>query len=151
MTGEPAPELELAVDAKRLPAKPQLKAHALLAHPPGGLEAFCDQDFAEIGVAAIFGEAPDIVEILLGGVGPDIDILQFVVVNVGDELRQIVEAVIDDAERAARKGGIAAPPVLGRNFELQYRGAVFLGRQRGAGRRIAGADDDDVMLGDVHR
>src|SRR5205814_6592499 len=81
MAGEPAPELEFAVNAKCLAAKAQLKAHALLAHPPGGVEASCDQDLAEVGVAAIFGEAPDIIEILLGGVGADIDILQFVIID----------------------------------------------------------------------
>src|SRR5207247_2081230 len=129
MAGEPAPELEFAVNAKCLAAKAQLKAHALLAHPPGGVEASCDQDLAEVGVAAIFGEAPDIIEILLGGVGADIDILQFVIIDVGDQLREVVKAVIDDAEGAAGKGGIAAAPMLRRNFQLQHRGAVFLRRQ----------------------
>src|SRR5204863_3462862 len=104
MASKPAPELELAVDPERLAPEPQLKAHALLAHPPGRVEASRNQDFAEVGVAAIFGEPPDVVEILLGSVGADIDILQFVVVDVGDQLREIVKAVIDDAEGATGKG-----------------------------------------------
>jgi len=63
-----------------------------------------DQEFRQIGVAAVFGQPSDIVEILLGGVGADIDILQFVVVDVRDQLREVVEAVIDNAEGAAGKG-----------------------------------------------
>src|SRR5205823_8128289 len=96
MAGKPAPELELAVNPERLAPEPQLKAHALLAHPPGRVEASRNQDFAEVGVAAILGEPPDIVEILLGGVRADIDILQFVVVDVRYQLREVVKAVIDD-------------------------------------------------------
>src|SRR6266480_7902574 len=33
----------------------------------------------------------DIIEILLGGVGADIDILQFVIIDVGDQLREVVK------------------------------------------------------------
>ena len=109
-----------------------------------------DQEFRQIGVAAVFGQPSDIVEILLGGVGADIDVLQFLIVDVGDQLREVVETVIDDPEGAAGKGGIAAAPMLRRDFQLQHRGAVFRRRQRGAGRGIAGADDDDVMLGNIH-
>src|SRR5207237_8662635 len=125
MASKPAPELEFAVNAKSLAAKAQLEAHALLAHPPGRVEASRNQDFAEVGVTAIFGEPPDIVEILLSGVGADIDILQFVVVDVRYQLREVVKAVIDDAEGAAGKGGIAPARGLRRDLQLQHRGAVF--------------------------
>ena len=114
------------------------------------VEALRDQDFGQVGVAAVFGEPADIVVILLVGVGADIDIGQLVVADVGDQPREIVEAVIDDAPGAAGKGRIAAAPVLRRDFQHQHRGAVLLRRQRGAGRRVAGADDDHVMLGNVH-
>ena len=150
VAGQPAPELELAVNLESLPPEPQLEAHAFLAHPHAGLEALGDQDFGQIGVAAVFGQPADIVVILFFGVGADIDIGQLVVADVGDQPRQIVEAVIDDAPGAAGKGRVAAAPVLRRDFQHQHRGAVFPRRQRGAGRRVAGADDDDVMLGNVH-
>src|SRR5580658_2889599 len=74
MTGEPAPELELAVDLERLAAEPELKPHTLFAHPAAGLEAPGDEDFGEVGVGAPLGEPADIVVILLGGVGADIDV-----------------------------------------------------------------------------
>ena len=150
MAGQPAPELELAVDLERLAPEPQLKAHALLAHPQPGRVAPGDQDLGQVGVAAVFGEPPDIVVILLLGVGPDIDSGEFVVADVGDEAGQVVEPVIDDAPRPAGKRRIAAAPVLGRNLQHQHRGAALLRRQRRASRRIAGADDDHIMLGDVH-
>ncbi len=150
VAGQPAPELELAVDAKRLPPEPQLEAHPLLAHPHAGLEALRYQDFGQVRVAAVFGKPADIVVILFLGVGADIDIFQLVVADVGNEPREVVEAVIDDAPGAAGKGRIAAAPVLRRDLQHQHRGAVLPGRQRGAGRRVAGPDDDDVMLGNVH-
>ena len=125
MAGQPAPELELAVDAKRLAAEPELKPHALLAHPHAGVEAAGDQDLGQVGVAAVFGQAADIVVILLGGVGADIDIGELVVADVGDQPREVVEAAIDDAEGAAGKGRIAAARSLGRDFQLQHRGAVL--------------------------
>src|SRR5580704_15144587 len=99
MAGEAAPELELAADLERLAAEPQLEAHALLAHPDAGVEALRDQDLGQVGVAAVFGEAPHIVVILLGGVGADIDVLQLVAADVGNQPGEVVEAVIDDPER----------------------------------------------------
>ena len=102
VAGEPAPELEFAVDLERLAAEPELEAHALLAHPHAGLEALGDQDLGQVGVAAVFGQPPDVVVILLLGVGADIDIRELVLADVGDQLRQIVEAVIDDAARRRR-------------------------------------------------
>src|SRR5579872_1054626 len=145
-----APELEFAVDIERLAVEAELKPDTLFAHPAPGLKAAGDEEFGEVGVGAPFGEAADIVVILLGGIGADIDIAELMLADVGDELRQIVEAVIDDAERPAGKGRVAARRLLRRNLQHQHRGAVFLGAERGAGRRVAGADDDDVPLGDFH-
>jgi hypothetical protein len=53
------------------------------------------------------GQPAHIVEILFFGIGPDIDIAELVVTDVGNEPREVVEAVIDDAERAASKGRVA--------------------------------------------
>ena len=125
MAGQPAPELELAIDAKRLPPEPQLEAHALFTHPHAGLEAFRYQDFGQVRVAAVFGQPADIVVILFLGVGADIDIFQLVVADIGNEPREVVEAVIDDAPGAAGKGRIAAAPVLRRDLQHQHRGAVL--------------------------
>ena len=150
VAGEPAPELEFSIHLERLAAEAQLKPHAFGAHPLAGLEALGDEDFGEVGVGAVFGQPPDVVVILLGGVGADIDVCELVVAHVGDEGREVVEAVIDDAERAAGKRRIAAGRVLRRDLQHQHRGAVLPRRQGRAGRRIAGPDDDHIPLGDLH-
>src|SRR5947199_225612 len=56
MAGEPAPELELTVDPKRLAAEPELKAHPFLAHTHRCLEAPPDQDLGQVRVAAILSQ-----------------------------------------------------------------------------------------------
>src|SRR5271165_1065262 len=146
MAGETAPEFELAVDPKRLPAEPELETDALAAHPHAGLEAIADQDLGHVRVAAELGEATHIVEILLLGVGPEIDVPEFGLVHVRDQLREILTAVIDDAKRAAGEGGVAAARLLGGDLQHQHPGAVLLRRQCGASRGIARPDDDDVEL-----
>ena len=144
MAGEPAPELELAVDAERLAAEPQLKAHALVAHPQCRLEAAADQDLGQIGVAAILGQPAHVVEILRLVISAEIDVGELVVVDVGDQPREVVTAVIDDAKGAAGKGRVAALLILGGDFEHQHRGTVLPRRECGAGRGIAGPDHDHV-------
>ena len=150
VAGEPAPELELAVDRNACRPSPSWKRTPFSRiHTPVS-KLLRDQDLGQVRVAAVFGQPADIVVILFLGVGADIDICQLVVADVGNEPREVVEAVIDDAQGAAGKGRVAAAPVLRRDFEHQHRGAVLPRRQRGAGRRVAGADDDHVMLGNVH-
>ncbi len=144
VAGEPAPEFELAVDAERLAAEAELKAHALLAHPQPGLKAAADQDFGQVGVAAILGHPSHVVEILLLGVGAEIDVAQLGLVHVGDQPRQILAAVVDDAKGAAGKGGVAAALILGGDFEHQHRGPVLARRQRRAAGGVAGPDHDHI-------
>ncbi len=146
MAGEPAPEFELAVDPERLPAEAELKTHPLAAHPHPSLEAAADQDLGHVRVAAVLGQPAHIVEILLLGVGAEIDVPELGLVHVGDQAREILAAVIDDAERAAGKRGVSAARLLGGDLQHQHAGTVLARRQGGAGRGIAGADDDDVEL-----
>ena len=150
MAGEPAPELELAADIERLAAEAELKPHALFAHPAPRLEALGDEDLGEVGVRAPFGQAADIVVILLGCVSADIDTRKLVLAQVRDELSEVVEAMIDEAECAAGEGRVAAGRFLGRDLQHQHRDAVLARAQGRAGRRVSGADNDDVALGDVH-
>ncbi len=146
VAGEPAPEFELAVDPERLAAETELEAHAFAAHPHPGLEAAADQDLGHVGVAAVLGQPAHIVEILLLGVGAEIDVPELGLVHVGDEAREVLAAVIDDAERAAGEGRVAGARLFGGDFQHQHAGAVLMRRQGGAGRGIAGPDDDDVEL-----
>ena len=151
VAGEPAPELESAVNAERLAAEPQLEAHALLAHPQPGLEAAPDQGLGEVGVAAVLGQPAHVIEILRLAVGAEIDVPEFGLVHVGDQPRQVLRPVIDDAKGAAGKGGVAGALLLGRDFEHQYPRAVLARRQGGAGRGVPGPDDDHVIVAAIHR
>ncbi len=146
VAGETAPEFELAVDPEGLAPEPQLKAHALLAHPHPGLEAAADQDLGHVRVATVLGQPAHIVEILFLGVGPEIDVPELGLVHVGDQPAEILAALIDDAEGAAGEGGVAGALIFGSDFEHQHAGAPVTRRQRGASRGVAGADDDHVEL-----
>ena len=71
LDGEPAPELELAADVECLPAPRRGEAHADGAHPGHRRKAVSDQNFRQVRVAAVFGEARHVVEELLLDVGKD--------------------------------------------------------------------------------
>jgi hypothetical protein len=146
VAGESTPEPEPAIDAERLAAEPELKPDPLLAQPQRGVEAAADQDLGQVGIAAILGQPAHIVEILLLGIGADIDMAQLVLADIGNEPSEVVKAVIDDAKRAAGKSRVAAPRLFRGDFQHQHAGAVLARRQCSAGRGIAGADDDDVAV-----
>jgi len=99
VTGEPAPELELAVDTEGLAAEAELKPYTLLAHPHRALEAAADQDFGQVGIAAILGQPAHIVEIFFLGIRPEIDIPELGLVHVGDQAREVSRAVIERARQ----------------------------------------------------
>ena len=52
--------------------------------------------------------------------------------------------MVDDSEGAAGEGGVAGALIFGGDFQHQHPGAMLMRRQGGAGRRIAGPDDDHV-------
>ena len=92
LDGEPAPELELAVDLERLPAVDRREADALAAHPQQRLEALLDQDLGQVGVAAVLRDAPHVVEELLLGVGAEVGARDLLVGQVGHQTAQVVHA-----------------------------------------------------------
>jgi hypothetical protein len=105
-----------------------------------------DQDLGHVRVAAVLGQPAHIVEILLLGVGAEIDVPELGLVHVGDQSREVLAAVIDDAERAAGEGRVAGARLFGGDLQHQHPRPVLARRQGGAGRGIAGPDDDDVEL-----
>ena len=139
-----APELELAVDLERLPAVDRDEAHALVAHPVERVEALGDQQLDQIGIGAVLRHARHVVEELVGRVGAEIGLAISCAREIGDQRLDVVDAVIDDADRAGGEAAVAAGLVLGRRFEHQHPGALLLRRQRGAERGVAGADHDHI-------
>ena len=141
---EPAPELEHAADLVGLPSPDRHEAHALVAQPQHGRLAALDQDLAQVGIGAVFGDAAHVVEEFLLGVGAEVGFGDLLVGQVRHQRAQIVDAVIDAAERAGGEPAVAAGLVLRRALQHQHRDALLGRRQRGAKRRIAGANDDDI-------
>ena len=144
LDGEPAPELELAVDLERLPAVDRNEPHALLAHPVQRIEALGDQKLDQIGIGAVLRDARHVVEELIGGVGAEIRGFDFRGREVGHQRLDVVDAVIDDADRARGEAAVAAGLVLRRRLAHHDLGALLLRRQRRAKRRIAGADNNHI-------
>src|SRR5690606_31843732 len=116
---EAAPELEAPADFERLPAPGRGEAQALLAHPHHGLQAFLYQDFRQIGVAAVFGNARHVVEELVLRIGTEVGALDLFPREVGDHLLQVLDAVVGDAEKPRGEARVAARLVLGRALEDQ--------------------------------
>ncbi len=141
---EPAPELELAVDLECLPAVDRNKPHALLAHPVERVEALGDQQLDQIGIGAVLGNARHVVEELIGGVGAKIRGLDFGRREIGHQRLDVVDAVIDDADRTCGEAAVAAGFVLRRRLAHHHLGALLLRRQRRTERRIAGADNNHI-------
>ena len=142
--GQPAPELELAVDLERLPAVDRNEPDAFLAQPVQRIETARDQKLDQIGIGAVLRHPRHVVEELVGRVGAEIRGIDFRWRQVGHQRLDVVDAVIDDADRAGGEAAVAAGLVLRRRLEHQHLGALLLRRQRRAERRIAGADDDHI-------
>ena len=89
---EPAPELELAVDLVGLPAEPGLQLHALAMHPGRRLEAVAHEDLAQVLVGAVLRQLEHVVEILLFGVGAEVDVREVLVRHRRQDLEQVLDA-----------------------------------------------------------
>ena len=141
---EPAPELELAVDLVGLPAEPWLQLHALAMHPGRGFEAVADQYLAQILIGAVLRQLEHVVEILLFGVAAEVDVREVLIRHRRQDLEQVLDAGIGEAEGAAGEMRIAAALFERRRLQHQDARAVLAGGDCGAERGIAGADDKHV-------
>ena len=81
---------------------------------------------------------------LIGRIGAEIGGFDFGGREIRHQRLDVVDAVIDDADRTCGETAIAAGFVFRRRLAHDDFGALFLGRQRRAKRRIAGADDDHI-------
>ena len=146
---EPAPEHELALVLEGLARIHRRKADALAAHPQEGLLALGDEQFGHVGVAAVIGQPAEIVVIFVGRIGPEIAGRELGFGEVA-ELQEVVDAVIDKAQRARGITAVAAALVKRRGFEHQNPSPLPARRQRRAHAGIAGPDNDDIELARDH-
>src|SRR6185295_851590 len=58
----------------------------------------------------------------------------------------VLDAVVNDPNRAGGEPAVAAGFVLRRRFQHEHRGALFLGRQRRAEGCVAAAHDNDIRI-----
>ena len=88
--------------------------------------------------------ARHVVEELIGSIGAEVGGFDFSGREIGNQGFDVVDAVINDADRAGGEAAIAAGFRFRRRFQHQHFGAVFLrGKSRAKG-GIAGADHDYI-------
>ena len=145
--GKPAPELELAVDLVGLAAPDRHEAHALVVHPQHGFLAAGDQNLAQVGIGAVFGNAAHVVEEFLLRVGAEVGFGDFLVGQVRHQPAQVLDPVIDAAERAGGEAAVAAGFLFRRALQHEHGDTLLGGGECCAKRRIAGADDDHIRRG----
>ncbi len=141
---EPAPELELAVDQVGLPAPDRVELHALAMQPAHRVARAADQPVAQVAVGAVLRDAEHVVVELIGGVGAEVGAVDLVLGQVRHDRLQIVDAVVDAAERAGGEPRVAAHQLLRRALEHEHARAFLARRKRSAKRRIAGADHHHI-------
>ena len=115
-----------------------------LLQPPHRVLAARDQQLAEIGIGAIFGHPAHVVEELVPGVGAEIRVGDFILGEIGHQRLEIIDAVIDAAERPGGEPAVAAGLRFRCALEHEHGDAMLGRRERRAERGIAGADHDDI-------
>ena len=90
------------------------------------------------------GEREQVVEKLLLGVGPEVDVLEVFLRQRRQHGDEIVDAAEREAEGAAGEMRVAAALFERRGFEHQHARAVLVRRDRGAQGGIAGPDHEDI-------
>ncbi len=108
------------------------------------IETAGDQKLDQVGIGAMLGDARHVVEELVLRVGAEIGGGDLLLGKIGDQLLDVVDAVVDHAHRAGGEAAVAAGLVLRRRLQHAHRGALLARRQRGAEGGVAGADDDDI-------
>ena len=144
--GEAAPELELAVDQIGLAAPDRVELHALAVQPAHRVARAADQAVAQLAVGAVLRDAEHVVVELVLGVGAEVGAVDLVLGQVRHDRLEVVDAVIDAAERAGGEAGVAAHQLLRRALDHQHLGALLGRRLRRAERRVARADHHHIVL-----
>ncbi len=139
-----APELELAIDFESLPPIDRREADALAPHPLHRRLAACDQQFAQLRVRAVFGDATHVVKKLCLGIGAKIGVGDFLGGKIRHQRLEVVDTVVNAAKGAGGEAAVATG--LRRRGALEHKyGRSALGRrQGGTQRRVTGANDHDI-------
>ncbi len=138
----------LAVDQEGLPAEHRDEADAVTPEPDHRGARAVDQPPGHVFVGLVPCD-------LHQGLVKDItvvhrqdDLRAFGLGQVGqDVLRNVVDPRMAEAEAAGGEIGVAALLLFRGLFENQDVGAVLARRHRRAQRRVAGADDNDIVVG----
>ncbi len=146
---EPAPEHELALVLERLARVHRREADALGAHPQQGLLAARDQQLGQVGVRLVVGQAAEIVVVLVLRIGAEIAGRQFLLAEIA-KLQQVLDAVVDKAQRPGGVAAVAAALLERRRLEDEDARPFLLRRQGCAQPGIARPDDDDVKFARDH-
>ena len=140
---DPALEISLVADLGVLLQK--LPADAGVFHPMNCGIRFLDQRSGQLRVHSPESHAFEIGGKLLLRIGRNLQALEIVVVDVGDELTNFLGAAVPEPKAGAGIAGIAAIFRFRRLLEHDDPiGAVLPRRDRGIERGASSADDDDV-------
>ena len=143
---EPAPEPVPAIVAdERLVAPERHEAHALPRHPAQGGAAVAHQSSRQIGIAAAAAGRVEIGQVLRLGVGAEVGAGAILGGQLRRHFHQFVDAVVGESHRGHGEATVAAVLALGGALEHGHPRAALARRERRAQRRVAGADDDDVV------
>ena len=117
---EAAPELELAVDQIGLAAPDRVELHALAVQPAHRVARAADQAVAQVAVGAVLRDAEHVVVELVLGVGAEVGAVDLVLGQVRHDRLEVVDAVVDAAERAGGEARVAAHQLLRRALDHQH-------------------------------
>ncbi len=151
LDGEPAPELEAAVDLECLASVDGHEAQTVGPQPHERRLAAAHQQFHEIGIGAVLRDARHVVEELVFRIRTEVGARDFLIRQVGHQRTEIVHAVVREADGTRGEPGVAAGLVLGRAFQDDHVHTRFARRERGAHRSVARTHHDDVTTLRQHR
>ena len=126
------------------------EAHALRAHPLHGLEALGDEKLYQVRIGAELGHLVHVVEEDVCRVSPEVGRLDLRLGEL-DERLEVLQPVVGEAHGARGEAAVAAGFLFRRALQHRHLGARLLGCESGAQRRVAGADDDHVVVGLHHK
>jgi hypothetical protein len=108
--------------------------------------AVTDQVLNQVRIAAMLGDPCHVIKKLIFRIRPEIGASLFLLAQVRNKKEQIIKTVVGDTDRTRGKGGV--PPTLVNRGAFKHgdAGALFAGGECGAERRVAGANNDHVML-----
>ena len=113
-------------------------------HPAQRIEAVIHQPFCKRRIAAVLGDASQVVEEILGGVARKVGTFDFRRGEIGHQTDEVVDAVVNRAHRPRGESRVATAQLERRALQQCYLGATFARAQRRAKRGVTSTDDHDA-------